>query len=226
MSALWNNSAWRAGMKASSKERTSAGGKANIAAGGGFGKMSVERLLKIAQENGKKAIPRLISNENLVKAAAGWKGKFASDPLFREKIRITALTNLKKATGLPLTDAQRQARRTNALRLAERRRNGEAAPYNHKIISVEPAGRHCFIGTGYNGQGVQIDTWGLIGTVTWDAVAALTSSGQGGQLYALWSEDSLAKATGKTPAGFDWAQLQIDIDAMRAASRGGIFSWL
>ena len=90
----------------------------------------------------------------------------------------------------------------------------------------DPSNGHCFVGTGYDDQGVQIDTWGLLGTITYDAIAHLTRPNAGGQLYALWSEDFIAKATGKTPAGFDWDQLQTDIDAMRAASRGGLFSWL
>ena len=81
---------------------------------------------------------------------------------------------------------------------------------------------HCFIATGYNDKGVQIDTWGLLGTVTWAAVAALTASGAGGQLYALLSPDMIAKATAKAPTGFDWAALQSDFQALQTAGRGGL----
>jgi hypothetical protein len=81
---------------------------------------------------------------------------------------------------------------------------------------------HCFIATGFNAQGVQIDTWGLLGTMTWAAVAALTAEEAGGQLYALFSEDSIVKATGLAPNGFDWPTLQADLQAMQQGNRGGL----
>jgi len=74
---------------------------------------------------------------------------------------------------------------------------------------------HCFIATGYDATGVQIDTWGMLGTVTWAAMAGVDM-----QLYALLSPDMLAKATQKAPTGLDWATLQADFGAL--GGRGGL----
>jgi hypothetical protein len=94
---------------------------------------------------------------------------------------------------------------------------------------------HCIVGVGgdtvaarpgYNALGVNVCTWGLLGTMTWAAVAALTAEGAGGQLYALLSPDSISKATSKAPSGFDFPTLQGDLEELQKASRGGLLSWL
>ena len=66
---------------------------------------------------------------------------------------------------------------------------------------------HCFVGLGYNDQGVIIDTWGMKGVITWAAVA------QSSELYTLFGVDSIAKASGKAPNGFDATQLAADVQA-------------
>lgn len=80
--------------------------------------------------------------------------------------------------------------------------------------SADPNNGHCFSGEGYNQIGVLIDTWGMIGTVTWAAVAkyAAASGGQG-ELYAVLGPDAIDKANGKAPNGFDFTQLQADMQA-------------
>lgn len=86
----------------------------------------------------------------------------------------------------------------------------------------DPSNGHCIVGTGYNDQGIQIDSWGLLGTITWAGVASLCTPGAGGALYALLSPDWIDQATAKAPSGFDFATLTADLQAMAAASRGGI----
>ena len=73
---------------------------------------------------------------------------------------------------------------------------------------------HCFVGVGYNAQGVQIDTWGMIGTITWAAIAKYATTEGQGELYTVLGPDGIAKATAKAPSGFDWSQLAADFDSM------------
>ncbi len=79
---------------------------------------------------------------------------------------------------------------------------------------------HAFVAVGYNDAGIQIDTWGLIGTITWPAVAALCGQADGGQLFVLCTPDSISKATGKSPLGMDWATMASDFTALNP--RGGM----
>lgn len=79
---------------------------------------------------------------------------------------------------------------------------------------------HCFIGVGYTPVGVQIDTWGLFGTVTWAAVEALCSGPDGGELFVLLTPDMVSKATLKSPGGLDWDTLQTDFESLDP--RGGL----
>ena len=82
------------------------------------------------------------------------------------------------------------------------------------VGTPDPNNGHAFLGVGYNAQGVQIDTWGLIGTLTWAGVAALCSPGSGGQLYVLLTPDQIPQATEKAPDGLNWAQLTADFAAL------------
>ena len=54
----------------------------------------------------------------------------------------------------------------------------------------DPDNGHCFNGDGYNlsgysAQGVGIDTWGMLGLVTWAALAKYCSQSVGGELHCL-----------------------------------------
>jgi hypothetical protein len=75
------------------------------------------------------------------------------------------------------------------------------------VGSPDPENGHCVVGTGYNAQGILIDSWGLRGLITWSAVAALCTDSAGGQLYALMTPDQLAKGQTKAPNGVDWTLL-------------------
>ena len=78
----------------------------------------------------------------------------------------------------------------------------------------DPENGHCFIGTGYTPASVQIDTWGMLGNLTWAAVAAYAVARSGGALYTMLSPDQIAKAATKAPNGIDWATLVADFDAL------------
>ena len=71
---------------------------------------------------------------------------------------------------------------------------------------------HCFVGCGYDADGLTIDTWG--GTLTWPALAALCTPSAGGELYVLCLEDQLAKGQSKAPNGVDWATLLSDFESL------------
>jgi hypothetical protein len=78
----------------------------------------------------------------------------------------------------------------------------------------DPDNGHCVVGTGYNGVGVQIDTWGMIGTMTWSAIAAYAVAQNGGELYVWISPDQLAKGQSKAPNGIDWSTLISDFNQL------------
>ena len=73
---------------------------------------------------------------------------------------------------------------------------------------------HCFIGVGWNDNGIIVDSWGLIGQVTYAAIAKYAVPGDGGELYAVVSQEMLDKATQKAAAGVDWTQMVADFDAL------------
>lgn len=79
---------------------------------------------------------------------------------------------------------------------------------------ADPSNGHCVVGVGYNSSGVQIDSWGMIGTMTYAAVAAYAGSKGGGELHVALSPDQLAKGMTKAPNGVDWAQLIVDFNSM------------
>jgi len=78
----------------------------------------------------------------------------------------------------------------------------------------DPDNGHCIVGVGYSTQGVQIDSWGLIGTITWAAVKHLCTAAVGGELYVLLTPDQIAKSQQNAPNGVAWASLISDFDSM------------
>lgn len=83
------------------------------------------------------------------------------------------------------------------------------------VGTPNPSNGHCVCGVGFNAAGIQVSTWGMIGTLTWAALArnvGLHSSG--GELYVVLSQDSIAKATAKAPSGMSWTQLVADFAAI------------
>jgi hypothetical protein len=82
---------------------------------------------------------------------------------------------------------------------------------------ANPDNGHCFVGVGYDAKGVIIDTWGMLGHITWAAVAKYASGNLAGELYTVLSQDIINKATQKAPTGFDWNYLLGDFKALGAA---------
>ncbi len=59
-----------------------------------------------------------------------------------------------------------------------------------------------------------IDTWGLLGTVTWNAMSTYFTPSANGAAYVLLTPDQLAKGQTRAPNGVDWASLIADFDAI------------
>lgn len=79
---------------------------------------------------------------------------------------------------------------------------------------ANPNNGHCVIGCGYTTRGVTIDTWGIAGVMTNLAIAEYCSASNGGALYSVLSADQIAAAHTKAPNGFDFTQLQADLQAI------------
>jgi hypothetical protein len=88
----------------------------------------------------------------------------------------------------------------------------EADGYVWDVGAPDPNNGHCIIGGGYDATGVKVDSWGLFGTVTYDAIAALCSGGTG-ELYVVLNPDQVAKGQAKAPNGVDWTSLIADFDS-------------
>jgi hypothetical protein len=80
--------------------------------------------------------------------------------------------------------------------------------------AADPQNGHCFIGYGYDSNGVKIDTWGMLGTLTWAALAKYCATAVGGAVYVLLTPDMLAKGQTKAPNGVDWAALIADFNSI------------
>jgi len=73
---------------------------------------------------------------------------------------------------------------------------------------------HCFVGVDYNEQGVQVCTWGMIGTITWEAIAKYATTPLQGELYCVLDQDMIIKATNKSPNGIYWNDLESNFQLM------------
>ena len=82
------------------------------------------------------------------------------------------------------------------------------------VGTPNPNNGHCFLGVGHTTAGIMIDTWGLFGTFTYAAIAALCSSKDGGELYVVLTPDQIAKAATKAPNGVDWSSIIADFDSI------------
>lgn len=81
----------------------------------------------------------------------------------------------------------------------------------------DPQNGHAFLGCGYTTEGVQIATWGLIGTMTYGAIADLCAPVAGGGLYVVLTPDWLIRGQQLCPAGVAWSDLIADFDSMGGA---------
>lgn len=82
------------------------------------------------------------------------------------------------------------------------------------VGTPNPANGHCVVACGYNDVGVQVCTWGMVVTITWNAMAQNVGRASGGQLYTVLSQDSISRANLKAPNGASWPQMTADFDAL------------
>lgn len=78
----------------------------------------------------------------------------------------------------------------------------------------DPNNGHAVDGMGYNGTGVTICTWGLLGTMTYAAIAEYCASSNNGELYVLITPDEIVKGLTTAPNGLNWSQLITDFNSM------------
>jgi hypothetical protein len=85
----------------------------------------------------------------------------------------------------------------------------------------DPNNGHSVEIIGYNAQGVQIDSWGIVdpatgqgGTITWAALAKYCVPSANGGAYLAISREMLVTAQQAAPDGLDWSQLVADFDAI------------
>ncbi|SNT27431.1 hypothetical protein SAMN05421770_106246 [Granulicella rosea] len=77
---------------------------------------------------------------------------------------------------------------------------GEAAP--------DPQGGHCIPAVAYDSRNLYVVSWGAIKAMSWQFYDTYAD-----ESYAVLSQDFVAD--GKSPVGFDMAQLQADLTALR-----------
>jgi hypothetical protein len=80
-----------------------------------------------------------------------------------------------------------------------------------------PNNGHAFMSASYDSVGPGIETWGLSGSILRAAMSSNITTAAGGSCYAVLMSDSIMKASGKAPNGFDWEQLCADFDAIGGA---------
>ena len=62
--------------------------------------------------------------------------------------------------------------------------------------------------------GIEIDTWGMLGTITYLAIAKYAAKSTDGELYVILTTAQVAKGASKCPNGFEWGQLIKDFNAI------------
>jgi len=83
------------------------------------------------------------------------------------------------------------------------------------VGTPNPNQGHAIIIVGYDdARGVLICTWGMLGWLTWDALAALCVASAGGSLSILLTPDMLIKGSMKAGNGFAWQDLVAAFDSM------------
>jgi hypothetical protein len=82
------------------------------------------------------------------------------------------------------------------------------------VGTPNPSNGHAVVGVGYNARGVQVSTWGMVGTLTWEALARNVGPASGGELYAVLSPDTLNTARQRSPSGLAWSDLVLDFNAL------------
>jgi len=77
-----------------------------------------------------------------------------------------------------------------------------------------PENGHSIMACGYTDKGLIICTWGMLGILTWAALAKYAVTSAGGSLNAVLSPDQLAKGQTTAPDGISWHDIIVDFDAL------------
>lgn len=83
-----------------------------------------------------------------------------------------------------------------------------------KAGSPDTNNGHCVGAFGYLQRGVTIATWGLLGTLTYQALAEYAVASGSGELWVVLTPDQLARGQSKAPNGVDWSGLILDFDSI------------
>ena len=82
----------------------------------------------------------------------------------------------------------------------------------------DPNDGHCVVGGGADTNGITINSWGFIGSITYPTIARYCSDSAGGNLFAILTQETLIRAQAKTPNGFDWTTMLADFQAMNGTA--------
>ena len=83
----------------------------------------------------------------------------------------------------------------------------------------DPSNGHCVVGLDYREDGaVLINTWGMRVWLTADAIRNYAVPAAQGEVYALYSDDALSRATQKSAGGFDAAGLKAAFAELQRAA--------
>jgi len=72
----------------------------------------------------------------------------------------------------------------------------------------DPSEGHCVVAGGADEKGPKINSWGMLGTITYDATIQYCAQKAGGTLFVVITREVLGRAKLKTPEGFDFPALE------------------
>ena len=83
----------------------------------------------------------------------------------------------------------------------------------------DPENGHAVCSVTSDESGLTIDSWGIIGKMTWPAVAKYCIPANQGEMYTVFSRDAINSAMGVAPSGFDFTALQADLHMLSMPHR-------
>lgn len=153
MNKLWEDLEWKTIQLAKASEKGKLGMQKRLAEhDAGKPWPNTEKQKEARIEGGKRLSVRKQTEDEKLKRINTIKNKYENDKEFKNKMNKVALKNLEKTKNLPLTEAQKNARKENALKLCYKRffsdkfatyeewidfKNKNVAQNNHKVISIE-----------------------------------------------------------------------------------------
>jgi hypothetical protein len=84
----------------------------------------------------------------------------------------------------------------------------------------DPNQGHCVVGFGANSTGILIDSWGLKGTLTYEAITQLCADSAGGMVFAVIEPEWVSKVSGASPSSLNWTQIQADFNLLGPVAAG------